>query len=162
MKNKFERSLLLSRWLLAPLYLALVGALLVILVAGVQEIWRMLMRIGAISVTDAILATLTLLDLALVASLVVLVIFSGYENFVAPFSAETETERPLTVGFAEMKISLFASIVAISGIHLLKVFLSPNPVDGSQMVWLILTHLVFVISTFLMGVMEWMGHRPKA
>lgn len=161
MKDKFERGLLLSRWLLAPMYLALVGSLLVLLVAGLQATWAMLSRIGSISVIEAILGTLTLLDLSLVASLVVLVIFSGYENFVAPFSPETETERPLTVGFAEMKISLFASIVAISGIHLLKTFMDPTQMDTEQLKWMLLTHLVFVVSTFLIGVMEWMIGRHK-
>lgn len=112
------------------------------------------MRIGSISVTEAILATLTMLDLALVGSLVVLVIFSGYENFVAPLGDDTATARPVTVDFSEMKLSLFASIVAISGIHLLKSFMDPKPMDPEQIKWMVVIHLVFVLSTFLLGVMH--------
>lgn len=159
--NRFERALSASRWLLVPIYLGLVGALVLLALGGFKELWRLASRIGTLTANDVILGTLTLIDISLVGNLVVLVICSGYENFVARFSDELAENRPVTVDFSEMKLSLFASIVAISGIHLLKAFMDPSLVTGEQIRWMILTHLVFVVSTVTLALTDWIIGKAK-
>lgn len=161
MKRTLERGLILSRWLLAPMYVGLVVALAALLIVAVKEIWRISVNIISLTVMDVILGTLTLLDIAMVGSLVVLVIFSGYENFVARFDADLGTDQPKTVDFSEMKLSLFASIVAISGIHLLKAFMDPTLLTVDQLKWMVITHLVFVVSTLLLAAMDWVNTKAR-
>lgn len=156
-ERNFERILFAMRWLLAPLYLGL-GLLLVMF--GVQ-FFRELMHIFTEATTilevDLILASLTLIDLTLVASLVVMVMLSGYENFVSKLDIG-ETEKSLAwlgkLDSGSLKIKVAASIVAISSIHLLKAFMNYQSVPNDKLVLLIVTHLTFVISALLLALMD--------
>ncbi len=114
---------------------------------------------------DTILAILTLVDLSLAGNLLLIVMFSGYENFVSKLDLDGETDRPPwmgTVDFSGLKMKLIASIVAISGIQLLKTFMyigRPEPVDVDEIQWAVLVHLAFVTSGVLLAVMDWLTAR---
>jgi uncharacterized protein (TIGR00645 family) len=122
----FESFLFHSRWLMAPMYLGLVGALAMLMVIFIREVFHYVPMGLTMSSEDGILAVLTLIDLTLAANLLLIVLFSGYENFVSKFDMAEGSDRPEwlgTVDFSGLKMKLIASIVAISAIHLLKRFM---------------------------------------
>ena len=167
-ERRFEQGLFASRWLMAPMYLGLVLALALLTVVFVRELIYYMPQVLELSVDKAILAILTLIVLTLAANLVVIVIFSGYENFVSKLDIHPASERPGwmgTVDFAGLKMKLIASIVAISGIHLLKRFMeigqagSDAGFGDNELYWLVVIHVVFVLSGVLMAVMDWLVAR---
>lgn len=163
----FERALFGSRWVLAPIFLGLAVMLAVLTVVFVRQLLVYVPQALSLSTDDAILAALTLIDVTLVANLLVVVIFSGYENFVSQFDISTEADRPVWMGkvdFSDLKMKLIASIVAISGIQLLKRFMeigSNRAIDDQAMrelFWLTCIHLVFVVAGVLMALMDRLIH----
>lgn len=158
----FERLLFASRWLLAPIYLGLVGALFMLLVVFMREVVHYVPAMLSLSSEEAILAVLTMIDLSLAANLLLIVLFSGYENFVAKF--DIGADRPTwmgTVDFSGLKMKLLASIVAISAISLLKAFMEIGesvgaPFDAGKLRWMVITHLTFVVSGVLLALMDWL------
>jgi uncharacterized protein (TIGR00645 family) len=165
LENRFERGLFASRWLMAPMYLGLVVALGMMSVIFVKELFYYLPQVLELTAEEMILAALTLIDLTLAANLLLIVLFSGYENFVSKFDFDAGADRPGWMGkvdFGGLKMKLIASIVAISGIHLLKKFMEIRDIDTavtfgeSEMFWLVVIHLTFVVSGVLMALMDWL------
>jgi len=161
-----ERGLFASRWLMAPMYVGLVIALLALIVIFAQELVHAVPQIlsGSAHAEDAILLALSLIDLSLAGNLVLIVIFSGYENFVSKLDIGETEDRPSwmgTVDFSGLKMKLVASIVAISAIALLKAFLEASEgagsIDATKMLWLVVIHLTFVVSGVLLALMDWLA-----
>ncbi|MET0544875.1 MAG: TIGR00645 family protein [Caulobacterales bacterium] len=157
--EKFIESIIfMSRWLMAPAYLGLVVALGILVVTFFRELVHELPHILTMKETDIILLVLTLVDLSLAGNLVLIILFSGYENFVSKIdSAHANPDRPEWMGtldFSGLKIKLIASIVAISGIHLLKVFMNLTHYTDAQLHWYIAIHLTFVASGFIFAAMD--------
>jgi uncharacterized protein (TIGR00645 family) len=165
MERLIERGLFASRWLMAPMYVGLVGALAILLYTFMLELWHIALVIPAITVNGAVLGVLALIDLSLAANLVLIVIFSGYENFVSRMESvgdhEDRPEWQGQVDFSTLKLKLVASIVAISGIHLLKVFMDIDKYSPDKIFWLVTIHLVFVISGVLLAAMDWIASSTK-
>ena len=167
LEARFEKFLFASRWLMAPMYLGLVVALGMLLVVFTKEIFYYLPQIMDMKGEEVILVVLTLIDLTLAANLLLIVLFSGYENFVSKFDFDTGADRPGwmgTVDFSGLKMKLIASIVAISAIDLLKWFMGIEEfADAEQMdqkfFWLVVVHLTFVVSGVLMALMDWLTSR---
>jgi uncharacterized protein (TIGR00645 family) len=166
LETTFERSLFASRWLMAPMYLGLVISLAMLTVIFVKELAYYAAKTFTMSADQGILAILTLIDLSLAANLLLIVLFSGYENFVSKLDIKDTEDRPSWMGkvdFSGLKMKLIASIVAISGIHLLKVFMeigkaSPDKVvNESQMYLMVVIHLTFVVSGVLLALMDWLA-----
>jgi uncharacterized protein (TIGR00645 family) len=167
LETAFERTLFRSRWLMAPIYLGLAVALALLVVVFVKELVYYTPKIlfdPAMTANDGILAVLTLVDLSLAGNLLLIVLFSGYENFVSKLDLEGETDRPPwmgTVDFSGLKMKLIASIVAISGIQLLKTFMNIGR-DGYELnpdeaFWGVIIHLTFVTSGVLLALMDWLS-----
>lgn len=157
-ESRFEAMLFASRWLMAPFYLGLVVALVVLMVSFLGELWHFVLAAPALKETDVILGVLTLIDLSLAGNLLLIVVFSGYENFVSKLHVGDHVDRPEwmgTVDFSGLKLKLVASIVAISGIHLLKSFMNVSQMDKGDLLWLVIVHLTFVVSGLLLA---WMDH----
>ena len=158
-----ERLLFGGRWLLAPFYLGLLGGLVVLVFKFLVEFWHLLGEVADFTIQETVLGTLELLDIALLGNLIVIVIFSGYENFVSKISvAEGSVDRPTWMGkvdFSGLKIKLIGSLVAISVIELLKDFLDPAGIDPEQEFWLIAIHLTFVVSGVLFAVMDFIADK---
>ena len=155
-----ERLLFASRWLLAPIYLGLSLALLALGIKFFQEVWHLLSHILEIGEADMILIVLALIDLALVASLVVMVMFSGYENFVSRIDLRDGDDKPGWLGKLDagtLKLKVAASIVAISSIHLLQKFVNVSQIENDKLLWYVIIHLTFVVSALLLGVLDWMS-----
>lgn len=161
----FEKTLFASRWLMAPFYFGLVLSLGVLLLKFAQEFWQFAAQSMAAKDTDIILGILTLIDLSLAGNLLLIVIFSGYENFVSKMHVGDHIDRPEwmgTVDFSGLKLKLVASIVAISGIHLLKAFMNVGKVSKEELMWLVIIHLTFVISGLLLAWMDRISGEAKA
>ncbi len=151
-----ESFLYRSRWLLAPFYIGLVVAIAILLLKFTQELWHLLPNLWEEDFRHVLLIVLKLVDIALIADLLLLVIFSGYENFVSRIDVIDE-DRPRWMGkitFSGIKIKLFGSIVAISGIELLKVFMQVEEYTQEQVLWLVLIHITFVVSGLLFSLMD--------
>lgn len=165
MEQKFERTLFASRWLMAPMYLGLAVSLGMLTVIFIKEMAYYLPQVLEMSAEKMILVALTLIDLTLAANLLLIVMFSGYESFVSKFDFGEHEDRPGWMGkvdFGGLKMKLIASIVAISGIHLLKRFMEISDIDNAktfgetELKWLVIIHLTFVISGVLMTLMDWL------
>lgn len=167
-ETRFERGLFASRWLMAPMYLGLVVSLAMLTIVFTRELIYYLPQVFVMSAEEAILVVLTLIDLSLAGNLLLIVLFSGYENFVSKLDIEDSVDRPSwmgTVDFSGLKMKLIASIVAISGIHLLKRFMeigeadAEAPFNESHLYWLVIIHLTFVVSGVLLAFMDWLSAR---
>ena len=160
-----ERLIFWSRWLLAPLYLGLIGVLLILIYKFGLEFVHMISHVIEGKDQTFILDLLSLLDLVLLANLILIVLFSGYENFVSRIeAAEKSVDRPYwmgTVDFSGLKIKLIGSLVAISVIELLRDFIQladhGDAEIGQGLVWRVLIHLTFVVSGVLFAVMDWIS-----
>jgi len=143
-----------SRLLLAPVYMGLSLALLALFIKFFQELYHFIPFILELDESQLVLKLLSLVDLTLVGSLIVIVMFSGYENFVSRLDIGETTEKLEWLGthdYGSLKMKVASSIVAISSIHLLKIFMNIDTTDNTKVMWYALVHLTFVISALLMA-----------
>ena len=170
LETRFERGLFASRWLMAPMYLGLVVALIMLTIVFGKELFYYVPQVLTLTSEEAILVVLTLIDLTLAGNLLLIVLFSGYENFVSKLDIADNVDRPSwmgTVDFSGLKMKLIASIVAISGIHLLKQFMeigdsgSAVSINEPELMWLVIIHLTFVASGVLLALMDWLAARTE-
>ena len=157
LENMLERVLTASRWLLAPFFLGLALGVVILLIKFVQELYHLAIQALALTEAQAILGVLSLVDLALTAALVMIVIFSGYENFVSKIDHTTQRHWPEWMGsidFTALKIKLLGSIVAISAIQLLKQFVTVQSVSERDLTWYVIIHVVFVVSSVLLALSD--------
>jgi uncharacterized protein (TIGR00645 family) len=164
-ERSIEHGLFASRWLMAPFYIGLVGALFLLLASFMIELWHYMSMLPAITSKDAIVAALSLIDLSLAGNLLLIVIFSGYENFVSKFQLDHHEDNPEWKGdmdFSALKLKLVSSIVAISGVQLLELFMRVESVSSHTLMWMVIIHLVFVVSGVLLALMDWIAVKTKA
>lgn len=168
-ERTLERLLFASRWLLAPVYLGLSLALIALGVKFFQEATHVLTQVLAISEADLVLTLLALIDIVLVGGLIVMVMLSGYENFVSRIDINQGESREAALGWlgkldaGGLKLKVAASIVAISSIHLLRVFMNAMQTPNEKILWYVVLHLTFVVSAVLLALMDRItGHAAKA
>ncbi|TGQ36477.1 TIGR00645 family protein [Mesorhizobium sp. M00.F.Ca.ET.216.01.1.1] len=147
-----ESIILASRWLLVAFYLGLGVALAIYTASFGKKLVEFVSAALTLGDTDTILKMLGLIDAALVASLVVMVIISGYENFVSRFDEHDGKVHWLgTIDVGSLKVKVASTIVAISSIHLLQVFLNHAFYTTDQLMWLTIMHLAFVVSALMLA-----------
>ena len=152
-----ERTLYASRWLLAPIYLGLSLALIALGIKFFQELLHLFPNILQATESDMVLVVLGLIDMALVGGLIVMVMFSGYENFVSRLDIEDSEDKLGWLGKLDagtLKAKVAASIVAISSIHLLRIFLNVENIDNSKLLWYVILHMTFVLSAVGMVMLD--------
>ena len=157
MERFLENAMYASRWLLAPVYFGLSLGLIALTIKFFQEIFHILPHIFSVSESDMILTLLSLVDMTLVGGLLVMVMFSGYENFVSQLDINAGKEKLSWLGKMDatsLKNKVAASIVAISSIHLLRVFMDAKNVPDNKLMWYVIIHLTFVLSAFVMGYLD--------
>lgn len=161
-----ERALFAARWILAPFYLGMAVALAALLIVFVRELVGELAHLATFHAEQALLLALSLIDLSLAANLLLIVMLAGYENFVSKLHVGDHEDRPAWMGsvdFADLKIKVIASIVAISAIALLRVFLTLGEpeaaLDVPRVRWMVVIHLTFVVSGLLLSLADWMSSR---
>jgi uncharacterized protein (TIGR00645 family) len=157
MERFFENAMYASRWLLAPIYFGLSLGLLALGLKFFQEIFHVLPNIFALAEADLILVLLSLIDMALVGGLLVMVMISGYENFVSQLDIDEDKEKLNWLGTMDsssLKMKVAASIVAISSIHLLRVFMDAANIEAEHLKWYVIIHMTFVVSACAMGYLD--------
>lgn len=157
MERFLENAMYASRWLLAPIYFGLSLALLALALKFFQEVFHILPNVFSMAEANLILVLLSLIDMALVGGLLVMVMISGYENFVSQLDIDENKEKLNWLGKMDsgsLKMKVAASIVAISSIHLLKVFMDAKNIPDSKLMWYVILHLTFVASAFAMGYLD--------
>ena len=157
MERFLENAMYASRWLLAPVYFGLSLGLIALTIKFFQEIFHILPHIFSVSESDMILTLLSLVDMTLVGGLLVMVMFSGYENFVSQLDINEGKEKLSWLGKMDatsLKNKVAASIVAISSIHLLRVFMDAKNVPDNKLMWYVIINLTFVLSAFVMGYLD--------
>ncbi|MCL7461933.1 TIGR00645 family protein [Pseudomonas sp. NW5] len=157
MERLLENTMYAARWLLAPIYFGLSLGLLALALKFFQEIFHILPHVFDKSEADLILVLLSLIDMALVGGLLVMVMISGYENFVSQLDIEEGKEKLDWLGKMDsgsLKMKVAASIVAISSIHLLRMFMDAQKIDNDKLLWYVIIHMTFVVSAFAMGYLE--------
>ena len=157
MERFIENAMYASRWLLAPIYFGLSLGLLALALKFFQEVVHVIPNVFAMTESDLILVLLSLIDMALVGGLLVMVMISGYENFVSQLDIDESKEKLNWLGTMDsssLKMKVAASIVAISSIHLLRVFMDAKNVDPEHLKWYVIIHMNFLISAFAMGYLD--------
>lgn len=149
-----ENVILASRWLLVVFYLGLTLALGIYAVTFGGKLMAFLGKSLSMDEADAILSILSLIDAALVASLVVMVIIAGYENFVSRFEDNAEVHWLGTIDAGSLKIKVASTIVAISSIDLLQIFLDLTKYSNDKIMWATLMHLAFVFSALILAYVD--------
>ena len=162
-ENALERTIYASRWLMAPVYLGLIVALAILTVTFFRELAVELPHLLTMEEKDVVLLILTLVDISLAGNLVLIILFSGYENFISKIeTARDDRDRPEwlgTIDFSGLKVKLIASIVAISGIHLLKVFMNLREYEHEDLIWYVGIHATFVLSGVAVATMDWIEEK---
>jgi uncharacterized protein (TIGR00645 family) len=161
MERAIEKALFASRWILAPVYLGMSLALVALGIKFFMELYHLLATVFTTTEADLVLILLALVDMVLVGSLIVMVMFSGYENFVSSLDVEENGEKLSWLGKLDansLKLKVASSIVAISSIHLLRAFMkTPSYIsddNSDALMWLVIIHLTFVVSAVMMGVLD--------
>ena len=163
LENGFEHLLFTSRWLMAPVYLGLVLAMVVLLVKFCKELYSLFIALGNAGASggEVIIGVLSLVDVALIMNLLIIIILSGYENFVSKMDdLHDHEDRPDwmgNIGFSDLKIKLIGSMVAISGIELLKAFMSVNTYEDRHLYWMLGIHVTFLFSGLFYALMDRLG-----
>lgn len=166
LENILEKVIFAGRWLLAPLYIGLLLALVPILYRFFHAFWHLVTHMQGATTGEITLQVLELLDTVLLGNLIIIVLFAGYENFVSKIKvAEDAEDRPHWMGhvdYSGLKIKLIGSLVAISVIELLKDFMKEGTFDANREGWRIGIHMTFVISGVLFALMDVMADRHKS
>jgi uncharacterized protein (TIGR00645 family) len=161
----FENAIFNSRWLMAPFYFGLVISLAVLLLKFCMMLWEFIVHAPGSKETDIIVGVLSLVDVALTGNLILIVVFSGYENFVSRIDPGGHPDWPewmVKVDFDGLKQKLLASLVAISAVQVLKAFMNIDAVfDPQKFAWLVGIHLAFVISVLLLALSDRLGHNHR-
>ena len=167
LESRLGRGLFAARWLAAPIYVGLVVALGILLIVLVKYLALILAHIASTNLHDAMVSILSLVDLTLIANLVLIVLFTGFDSFISRLQIDDHEDRPAWLGqidFTALKFKLFASIAAITGIELLKAFLDlseARKVDPKTLTWLVTIHLVFMLTTIGAAFSQWLVARAK-
>ena len=158
LEKPIEKLLFASRWILAPVYLGLSLGLMLLGVKFFQEVFHLFAQVFTVGESDLVLTLLALIDLVLVGSLIVMVMFSGYENFVSRIDLDDgEGDKLGWLGKLDagtLKLKVAASIVAISSIHLLRAFMDAQDTPNDKLMWFVIIHMTFVVSAVMLGVLD--------
>jgi len=167
LERAFEAGLFAARWLAAPVYAGLVFCLVILLVILIKYVVIVANGLLTISIHDGVVATLSFIDLALIANLILIVLFTGYETFVSSLDIREHPDRPAWLGkvdYSGLKQKLFASIVAITGIELLKVFMDireMQTVNPQALTWLVAIHVTFLVTAVASALSQRLSHKTS-
>ncbi|HEX2429367.1 MAG TPA: TIGR00645 family protein [Aestuariivirgaceae bacterium] len=156
LERLIENTILASRWILVVFYFGLSAALLIYSLSFIKKLIETAAKVMTFGEAEAVLAMLGLIDAALVGSLIVMVMISGYENFVSRFDQADESKLSWLgkLDAGTLKVKVASTIVAISSIHLLQVFLNAAQYENSKIMWLTIMHMVFVFSAVFLGLLD--------
>ena len=161
-----QASLFFSRWLLAPFLLGLLVCLFLLMYRFFADLVVLAVGLPHANWHEVVTGVLNLVDITLTANLLLIVIFSGYENFIRKINAADHPDWPegLTqVDFGALKQKLLASIVGIAAVDALAWYfdLADTP-DTARLGWALAFPLMFVAALLMLAAADWIGRRSKA
>jgi len=172
LETHFEALLFGSRWIAAPIYLGLVFGLVMLLVIFFRDLWESVMHLPELTRDVVISRILDSIDIALLANLLLIVVLAGYEHFVSKIDTAADEDRPGwmgTVDFSGIKLKLFASIIGLTGIEILKTFMkarpgldAPVPLDRERIAWMLIIHVTFLFTALLSALADWLTSKTEA
>ncbi len=148
-----------SRWLLVPFYLGLVACIALLLVKFCKEFFGFVITVFTGTGSDVVIGVLTLIDVVMIANLLLIIIFAGYENFVSKINVKNSEDKPSWMGkvsFSDLKMKMIGTIIAISAIELLKAFLTVDSLSNEELAWQVGIHMTFVVSALLFAASDWL------
>lgn len=154
-----------GRWLLAPFFVGLLFAVILLLFKFFKQLYLMGVATFTATSQELLVGILTLVDTALLAGLLLIIIFSGYENFVSKLNIDNHEDRPAwmgKVGFSGLKMKLISAIVAISAVELLKVFISSSSYTSEELILKVVIHVTFVISGVLFALTDYINSKTQS
>ncbi|OUS69639.1 hypothetical protein B5G52_16325 [Pseudoalteromonas sp. A601] len=154
-----------GRWLLAPFFVGLLFAVILLLIKFFKQLYLMGVATFTATNQELLVGILTLVDTALLAGLLLIIIFSGYENFVSKLNIDNHEDRPVwmgKVGFSGLKMKLISAIVAISAVELLKVFISSSAYTSEELILKVVIHVTFVISGVLFALTDFINSKTQS
>jgi uncharacterized protein (TIGR00645 family) len=144
-----------SRFLIVPFLLGLIVGLAALIFKFGVKLYGFVLHISAGESTEAIVGLLGLVDLTLTANLLVIVICSSYENFVAPTDYAEHPSWPpglVRIGFAGLKQKLLGSIVAIAAVNALEWFADiDRQTDSTKLAWVVTILLAFAVAMLVLA-----------
>ncbi|HGJ5857865.1 TIGR00645 family protein [Arsenophonus nasoniae] len=165
MEKSIEKIIYASRWLLFPVYIGLSFGFILLTLKFFQQIIHIIPELFTITESGLILTVLSLVDIALVGGLLVMVMFSGYENFILKMTVDDKHQKLSWMGKMDVnsiKNKVASSIVAISSVHLLRLFMEAEKVPDNKIMWSVIIHLAFVLSAFGMAYIDRMSKSTKS
>ena len=162
MEKIIEKTIYASRWLMFPVYVGLSFGFILLTLKFFQQIIYVIPDILIMSESGLVLIVLSLIDIALVGGLLVMVMFSGYENFIAKMQTNHKLDRLGWMGTMDVnsiKNKVASSIVAISSVHLLRLFMEAEKISNDKIMWCVIIHLTFVLSAFGMAYIDKMSKK---
>jgi uncharacterized protein (TIGR00645 family) len=161
-----QASIFFSRWLLAPFLLGLLLCQFLLMYRFFGDLFELVVQVRKLNWHDTVTGVLNLVDIALTANLVLIVIFSGYENFIRRINAAEHPDWPegLTqVDFGELKQKLLGSMVGIAAVDALAWYFDlENVSDTSKIGWVLAFPVMFVVVMLMLAIADRLGHRSKA
>ncbi|MCQ8876925.1 TIGR00645 family protein [Pseudoalteromonas shioyasakiensis] len=154
-----------GRWLLAPFFVGLLFAVVLLLIKFFKQLYLMGVATFTATNQELLVGILTLVDTALLAGLLLIIIFSGYENFVSKLNIDNHEDRPAwmgKVGFSGLKMKLISAIVAISAVELLKVFISSSAYTSEELILKVVIHVTFVFSGVLFALTDFINSKTQS
>lgn len=151
-----------GRWLIVPVYLAMLVLLGIIVVYFIGELAHALPTIASITENQLLIFSLSLIDLSLTANLVVLVILSGYENFVRKVAFDESDPRPewmSKIDFSGLKLKLLASMTVIGAVHLLRSFLDVGNESDRNLFWQLVIVMGFGLLSLVLALTDRVEHK---
>lgn len=157
-----QKLMLASRWLMAPFYLFLViGLMVLVYVAGVH-LWHIVTHVTELDESQVTVQLLQLVDLSLLASLIVIVVVSGFENYLTPIAKDENSTWPVwmsQIDFAALKLKLIASITAIASIQVLEIFINVETSKDRDIMWSIAVLLTFVFTGLILALTDYWSEK---
>jgi uncharacterized protein (TIGR00645 family) len=161
MERAFQRLIFLSRWLAAPFLLGLIAGLLLLLYRFFADLLTLARHVPTDGWHDLIVGILNLVDITLTANLILIVIFSGYENLLRKIDADQQANLPaglVGVGFVALKQRLLGSIAAIAAVEALAWYLDlQETTDATKLIWAIAFPLMFVGALLMLAIADRLG-----
>ena len=161
-ENVFEKIIFASRWLQAPLYIGLIVGGILYAYKFIAELIQLCLTINEISESVLMLGVLTLVDITMVANLLIMVIIGGYSTFVSRIDIEKHEDKPewlQKIDAGTLKVKLAGSLVGVSGIHLLQTFINIKNQEMEHVMWQVIIHVVFLLSSVMLAYSEIILHQ---
>ena len=154
-----------SRWLVTPFLFGLILGLAALIVKFGVKLFDFVLAIRTTEPTEVIVGILGLVDLTLTANLIVIVICSSYENFVAPIDPAEHPNWPdglIGIGFSGLKQKLLGSIVAIAAVSVLEWFMNVDTHgDGVKLAWVVGIFLAFAVAMLIVAIADRVSSAPR-